>query len=125
MPDSNSRAPLPRLPVTSLAGSPPIRVIRADLRCLLCTRALGVLEAQRWPTSDPVLFRPRSGASAVQVAEWWNLRCPTCGGNAYPDEVEEVPVQPIFSREDGKARRGRPPRWLVEERQAALGASAF
>jgi len=125
MPDSNSRAPLRRLPVTSLAGSPPIRVIRADLRCLLCTRALGVLEAQGWPTSDPVLFRPCSGASAVQVAEWWNLRCPTCGGNAYPDEVEEVPVQPIFSREDVKARRGRPPRWLVEQRQAALGASAF
>ena len=125
MPDSNSRAPLPQLPVTSLAGSPPIRVIRADLRCLLCTRALGVLEAQRWPTSDPVLFRPRSGASAVQVAEWWNLRCPTCGGNVYPDEVEEVPVQPIFSREDGKARRGRPPRRLVEQKQAAHGASAL
>ena len=125
MPDSNSRAPLPRLPVTSLAGSPPIRVIRADLRCLLCTRALGVLEAQRWPTSDPVLIRPYGSASAVQAAEWWNLRCPTCGGNAYPDEVEEVPVQPIFSREDVKARRGRPPRWLVEQRQAAHGASAL
>jgi hypothetical protein len=125
MPDSNSRALLRRLPVTSDAGSPPIRVIRADLRCLLCTRALGVLEAQGWPTSDPVLFRPRSGVSAVQVAEWWNLRCLTCGGNAYPDEVDEVPVQPIFSRDDGKARRGRPPRRLVEQRQAARGASAF
>ena len=125
MPDSNSRAPLRRLPMTSDAGSPPIRVIHADLRCLLCTRALGVLEAQRWPTSDPVLFRPYGGASAIQVADWWNLRCPTCDGNTYPDEVEEVPVQPIFSREDVKARRGRPPRWLVEQRQAAHGASAF
>ena len=125
MPDSISPCPVRRLPVTSPVGSAPIHVVRADLRCLLCTRALGVLEAQRWPTSDPVLIRPYGSASAVQVAEWWNLRCPTCGGNPYPDEVEEVPVQPIFSREDGKARRGRPPRWLVEERQAAHGASAF
>ena len=125
MPNSNSRAPVRRLPVTSLAGSPPIRVIRADLRCLLCTRALGVLEAQRWPTSDPVLIRPYGSASAVQVAEWWNLRCPTCGGNAYPDEVDEVPAQPIRSREDRTARRGRPPRRLVEQRQAAHRASAF
>jgi hypothetical protein len=125
MPDSISPSPVRRLPVTSPVGSAPIHVIRADLRCLLCTLALGVLEAQRWPAADPVLFRPRSGASAVQVAKWWNLRCPTCGGNSYADEVAEVRVHPTFSCEDGQARRGRPPRWLVEERQAAHGASAF
>ena len=125
MPDSISPSPVRRLPVTSPVGSAPIHVIRADLRCLLCTRALGVLEAQRWPAADPVLFRPCSGASAVQVAKWWNLRCPTCGGNSYADEVAEVRVHPTFSREDGQARRGRPPRSLVEQRQAAHGVSAF
>ena len=125
MPDSNSRSPVRRLPVTSPAGSPPIGVIRADLRCLLCARALGVLEARRWPTPDLVLLRPYSGASAVQVADWRNLRCSTCGGNAYPDEFREVRVYPLLSREDGRARRGRPPRWLVERRHADRAASAF
>ena len=135
MPDSNSRSPVRRLPVTSPAGSPPIGVIRADLRCLLCARALGVLEARRWPTPDPVLLRPYSGRSAVQVADWRNLRCSTCGGNAYPDEFgggnaypdefSEVRVYPLLSREDGRSRRGRPPRWLVERRRADRAASAF
>jgi len=48
-----------------------------------------------------------------------DLRCASCGGNAYPDEVIVVRLYPPVRCDDGDPpRRGRPPKWLVAARKA-------
>lgn len=101
-----------------------IPVFHVDLICLLCGRALGVLKTHRWPSRAPALFRPASQSRAVEIADWCCLRCPTCGGNVYPDEVSTVWVYPPVRWDDERPRRGRPPKWLLAQRQAAGVANA-
>jgi hypothetical protein len=105
--------------------SDPIVVFRVDLGCLLCARTIGTFETRRWPWFGPVVLRPPHEAPAVSVANWSRLRCLTCGGNVYPDEVRTVKHYPFVCLDDLELpRRGRPPRWLVEQRRAARSDSA-
>ena len=108
-----------RLPV-AVSPSDAIVVIRVELRCLACGRAVGILETPRWPWLGPALLHAAGGASAVSVANWTRLRCATCGGNAYPDEVSTARVYPTVSWDGMEPpRRGRPPRSLVAQRDTA------
>jgi hypothetical protein len=55
----------------------------------------------------------------VQVSDWRRLRCASCGGNSYPEEVRTARVYPpVRWDDDDRPRRGRPPKWLVEARKA-------
>jgi hypothetical protein len=100
-------------------GTPPKVVTRFDLRCLLCARVLGSVEADGWPPAGPVLFRAEGGQQVVHVADWRRLRCGSCGGGGYPDEVRTARVYPpVRWGDDDRPRRGRPPKWLVDARKA-------
>jgi hypothetical protein len=90
-----------------------------ELACLLCGRALGVLESDAWPTYRPTLLR-RAGAAATQLADWRRVRCATCGGAAIPDEVICRPVRSegAIDWSAERPRRGRPPRLLAAQRGA-------
>jgi hypothetical protein len=60
------------------------------------------------------------------LANIWRLRCPVCGGNTAADEVTVRSVR-LEGPTDWKAdrpRRGRPPKWLVEQRQADASDAA-
>ena len=94
-------------------------VTRVELRCLLGARTIGSLEAERWLPFSPMLFRPAGVDHPVQVFDWRRLRCPSFGGNAYPDEVTTTRVYPPvrWDAED-RPRRGRPPKWLVAAHRA-------
>jgi hypothetical protein len=109
----------------SMATSPPVGpivVIRVALRCLLCARPLGTVVVPRWPWLGRASFTPAGGAPAVEIPDWRRLRCVACGGNAYPDEVTPVRIYPRVPFDDWRPRRGRPPRWLVAQREAARAA---
>jgi hypothetical protein len=96
-------------------------VTRVELRCLLCARTIGTLEAEHWVCFGPVLFRPQGVDLPVHVTDWRRLRCASCGGNAYPDEVIVVRVYPPVRWDyDDPPRRGRPPKWLVAARKAQI-----
>lgn len=69
-------------------------VRRVELRCLLCARAIGSLEAERWVCLSTVLFRPAGDDQPVRVTDWRRLRCASCGGNAYQHEVTTARVYP-------------------------------
>jgi hypothetical protein len=43
-------------------GARPRLVTRFDLRCLLCARVLGSVEAHGWRSVGPVLFRAEVGS---------------------------------------------------------------
>src|SRR5436305_806561 len=60
-------------------------------------------------------------AGNVGMIDAWQtsrLRCPRCGGSVYVDQVEIVErrIEPVEWEDDGP-RRGRPPKWLVEQRR--------
>ena len=91
-----------------------------------CRARVPSLRARAWHTPDPPVavagsrYLPpnRPGASLparrlVPSPDAW------CGGNIYPDEVEAVRVYPPVQWEDERPRRGRPPKWLSEQRRAA------
>ena len=107
----------------SPSRSDPVILFLVELRCLSCARVIGTLETRRWPWHGPASLRPTAGARPVPVANWPNLRCATCGGNVYADEVETIRVYPRVSWDDlEQPRRGRPPAWLVAQRRAARDA---
>jgi hypothetical protein len=76
--------------------------VLADLKCFMCGATAGSIECER-------------GSPRPQVA---NQRCPRCGGSVYIDQVEIVDrrTEPVEWEDDGP-RRGRPPKWLVEQRR--------
>ena len=81
--------------------------VLADLKCYLCGAAAGSLETER----DKRL-------GAVGVWDTSRFRCPRCGGSVYVDQVEIIDrrIEPLEWEDDGP-RRGRPPKWLVEQRR--------
>jgi hypothetical protein len=98
----------------------------ADIACLPCGRPVGTVRTDRWPPKGPVLFQPAGSSNAHPLSNIWRLRCPVCGGNTAADEVTVRTVR-IEGPTDWKAdrpRRGRPPKWLVELRQAGPSDAA-
>ena len=78
-----------------------------ELQCSLCARPVTTIRVPT-PRTRVVLLRP--------------IRCPVCGGAIVQGDVVRVAVvQPINFR-DRPPRRGRPPKWLVEQRR--LGRTA-
>ena len=98
---------------------PTIRTfILADLKCYLCGASAGSIERERSSTTPQVAVQRAGQVTTVGVWDTSRLRCPRCGGSVYVDQVEIVDrrVEPLEWDDDGP-RRGRPPKWLVEQRK--------
>jgi hypothetical protein len=97
------------------------RVFIAEIVCLLCGREAGVAVAEHWPPTGPILFQPADKQEATQMRAWWRLRCVVCGGNTTANEVASrtARLEPSVDWREVRPRRGRPPKWLVEQRRAA------
>ena len=68
----------------------------------------------------PCWFRPADSTTERQLPTVSRLRCPLCGGNAIVDELDVRTLRleaPIDWRAE-RPRRGRPPKWLAQQRQA-------
>jgi hypothetical protein len=67
------------------------------------------------------LFQPADKQVATHLRAWWRLRCAVCGGNTTANDVSirTVRLEPAIDWREVRPRRGRPPKWLVEQRQAA------
>ncbi len=90
-----------------------------DLVCHLCGRPAGVVQSDRQPMPSAVRFTAIGSDHSVTVLDWRRLRCSTCGGTLLLDDVEEIRrrVEPVNVFEEERPRRGRPPKWLVEQRR--------
>ena len=77
-----------------------------ELVCMLCSRVLAT--AVTCQPKAPILVPRR-------------LRCLHCGGQPLPGETVRQVLYPSVPIEP--ARRGRPPRWLVEQRRQNRSAS--
>ena len=90
----------------------------AELQCFLCGTLAGSIEADRKPLPPYGIWHPAGAGPVQRVADWRQLRCNRCGGALYAESIEAV-VRHTDDDELRKEapRRGRPPKWLVEERR--------
>jgi len=92
--------------------------VLADLKCYMCGATAGSIERER-DSSVPTVAIQRAG-HVGQIVAWEasRVRCPRCGGSVYVDQVEIVDrrIEPLEWEDEGP-RRGRPPKWLVEQRR--------
>ena len=90
----------------------------AELQCFLCGSSAGTIECDRAPLPPHGLWHAAGGAGPEPVADWRQLRCARCGGALFAESVEAI-VRNDDADELRREvpRRGRPPKWLVEERR--------
>ena len=99
--------------------------ILADLKCYMCGATAGSIERERGSTASTVSLERAGQVGMIGTSETSRLRCPRCGGSVYVDQVEIVDrrVEPVEWEDEGP-RRGRPPKWLVEQRRRKREISA-
>ena len=90
----------------------------ADLKCYMCGASAGSIERERGSAAPRVALQRGGHVGSIGAWETSRLRCPRCGGSVYVDQVEIVDrrIEPVEWEEEGP-RRGRPPKWLVEQRR--------
>jgi hypothetical protein len=116
-------APEPAQPVQSSSSAPPSaryqRIFVAVITCRLCARPVGTARSHQWPPNAPILFQPADSPSASLVVAWWRLRCGMCGGNTAVTELttRTIRVEQSIDWRSEQPCRGRPPKWLVEQRR--------
>jgi hypothetical protein len=100
-------------------------VFAAELACLMCSRMVGIAIDVRWPPISTVLIR-FEGSTVFKRVALHQLRCCDCGGNTAPTEVtiRTLRRERPLDWQNERAHRGRPPKWLVEQRRAARLDSA-
>jgi hypothetical protein len=90
----------------------------AELQCFLCGSLAGSFESDRKPLPANGVWHPAGGGAPEPIADWRQMRCVRCGGALFAESIEAV-----VRHDDAEAlrrevpRRGRPPKWLVEERR--------
>src|SRR5215211_196906 len=92
--------------------------VLADLKCYMCGAAAGSIEREQGSKAARVAIARGGRVGVMHAWETSRLRCPRCGGSVYVDQVEIVDrrTEPLEWEDEGP-RRGRPPKWLVEQRR--------
>jgi hypothetical protein len=82
--------------------------LRADLKCYMCGRIVGELEARGGRQTRFMGFRPAPGMESLLGTQLSEARCPLCGGGLFIDEVERVYF--LSERPLKPEKRGRKPK---------------
>ena len=108
---------------TSQSSAPATTQVRtytvADLVCHLCGTLAGSIRSELPTLPRTVRFTAAGSQRTVDVLDWRRLRCARCGGTLFAEEIHTVRerLEPANLWEEERPRRGRPPKWLVEQRK--------
>ena len=94
--------------------------ITVEFSCLMCSRDFGTLVCTSLPVCGTITIQQPGGFHVeMGVDQLRFLRCPTCRGSILPTEIirEEVRVERRIDWSEERPKRGRPPKWLVEQRR--------
>lgn len=94
--------------------------ITVEFGCLMCSRDFGILVCTSLPVYGTLTIQQPGGFRIeIAVDQLRFLRCPTCRGSILPTEIirEEVRVERRIDWSEDRPKRGRPPKWLVEQRR--------
>jgi hypothetical protein len=94
--------------------------ITVEFGCLMCSRDFGILVCTSLPVYGTITIQQPGGFHVdIDVGQLRFLRCPTCRGSVLPTEIirEEVRVERPINWSEERPKRGRPPKWLVEQRR--------
>src|SRR3979490_2440223 len=96
----------------------------AELQCFMCGNVAGSIESDRKPLPPNGIWHPAGGGPTQRVADWRQVRCGRGGGALSAESVEAV-IRHEDTDETRRAapRRGRPPKWLIEERRKLRDAA--
>ena len=98
-----------------------VRYREAEVKCLHCGSTAGLLRQRHEVPGARALFQDSRGGTPEVIKRLTDLRCAHCGGSVYTDAYELRYIYPKLDDVD-RPRRGRPPKWLVEERRAREAA---
>jgi hypothetical protein len=92
--------------------------VLADLKCYMCGAPAGSIQRERGDATPRVAIERGGKIGLIDASQTSRLRCPRCGGSVYIDQIEIVDrrTEPLEWEDEGP-RRGRPPKWLVEQRR--------
>lgn len=94
--------------------------ITVEFGCLMCSRDFGILVCESLPVCGALTIQ-QPGGFRIEIAldQLRFLRCPSCGGSILPTEIirEEVRLERRIDWSEDRPKRGRPPKWLVEQRR--------
>jgi hypothetical protein len=92
--------------------------VLVDLKCYMCGATAGSIEREHGSKTAQVAIELAGRSGVIDAWQTSRVRCPRCGGSVYVDQVEIVDrrTEPIEWEDEGP-RRGRPPKWLVEQRR--------
>ena len=99
--------------------------VTVEFGCLMCAREFGVLLCAALPVGGVVTIQQPGGIHIeLPIQRLRCLRCTACGGSVLPTEItwEEVRVERRINWTEDRPRRGRPPKWLVEQRRRDAAA---
>jgi hypothetical protein len=110
--------------MTRAEETPEQTTYRAELQCFLCGSLAGTIESDRTPLPAHGVWHPAGGDAPGAVADWRQMRCTRCAGALFAESVDAV-----VRHDESEAlhrevpRRGRPPKWLVEERRRKVDSA--
>ena len=120
MSDTTMNKTPPSHPSTASATQPTqVTYLVGELVCHLCGTTAGTIQSEHRPLPRTVRFTAAGSDKSVLVLDWRRLRCARCGGALFVEDLETVRqrIEPKNIWDDERPRRGRPPKWLVEQRK--------
>lgn len=91
----------------------------ADVKCYHCGHISGVVRVERGVANPIPTFKAFGSDAETPVRSRAQVRCLRCNGSTYFDEVVQRQEYAKVDFLEDRPRRGRPPKRLVEQREAA------
>ena len=90
----------------------------ADVTCYHCGNVSGVARVNRGAPNSEMTYLARGSEVEVPIGDQRQIRCVRCSGPTFFDAFQNRTLMQTAGLFDDQPRRGRPPKRLVQQREA-------